>query len=51
MIEQAGTASPSPSGDVALPGIMGAMMGAVVTASCLLGPFGFVEAMRAVRSH
>jgi phytoene dehydrogenase-like protein len=37
--------------DVASPGIMGATMGAVVTASCLLGPFGFVEVMRAARSH
>lgn len=37
--------------DVALLGIMGAMMGAVVTASCLLGPFGFFEVMRAARSH
>jgi phytoene dehydrogenase-like protein len=37
--------------DVALPGIMGAMMGAVVTASCLLGWFGFLEIMRAARSH
>jgi all-trans-retinol 13,14-reductase len=33
--------------DVALPGIMGALMGAVVTASCLLGPFGFFRVMRA----
>ena len=37
--------------DVALLGIMGAVMGAVVTASCLLGPFGFVEVMRAANSH
>ena len=37
--------------DAALPGIMGATMGAVSTASCLLGPFGFVEVMRAARSH
>jgi all-trans-retinol 13,14-reductase len=36
--------------DVALLGIMGAMMGAVVTASCLLGSFGFFEVMRAARS-
>jgi len=37
--------------DVALLGIMGALMGAVVTASCLLGRFGFFEVMRAARSH
>jgi all-trans-retinol 13,14-reductase len=37
--------------DVALLGIMGALMGAVVTASCLLGPFGFFELMRAARSR
>jgi all-trans-retinol 13,14-reductase len=37
--------------DVALLGIMGALMGAVVTASCLLGRFGFLEVMRAARSH
>ncbi|MGB0000454.1 MAG: hypothetical protein WBQ04_10080, partial [Candidatus Acidiferrales bacterium] len=29
--------------DVALLGIMGALMGGVVTASCLLGWFGFFE--------
>ncbi len=33
--------------DAALLGIMGALMGGVVTASCLLGPFGFFEVMRA----
>jgi phytoene dehydrogenase-like protein len=37
--------------DVALLGIMGALMGAVVTASCLLGRFGFLEVMRAARSR
>jgi phytoene dehydrogenase-like protein len=37
--------------DVALLGIMGALMGGVVTASCLLGRFGFFEVMRAARSH
>jgi all-trans-retinol 13,14-reductase len=37
--------------DVALLGIMGALMGGVVTASCLLGRFGFIEVMRAARSH
>ena len=36
--------------DVALLGIMGALMGGVVTASCLLGWFGFFEVMRAARS-
>jgi hypothetical protein len=30
---------------------MGALMGGVVTASCLLGSFGFLEVMRATRSH
>jgi all-trans-retinol 13,14-reductase len=33
--------------DAALLGIMGALMGGVVTASCLLGSFGFFEVMRA----
>ncbi len=37
--------------DVALLGIMGALMGGVVTASCLLGWFGFLEVMRAARAH
>jgi phytoene dehydrogenase-like protein len=37
--------------DVALLGIMGALMGAVVTASCLLGRFGFLEVIRAARVH
>jgi phytoene dehydrogenase-like protein len=37
--------------DAALLGIMGAVMGGVVTASCLLGRFGFLELMRAVHSH
>ena len=37
--------------DVALLGIMGALMGAVVTASCLLGRLGFIEVMRAARSR
>jgi all-trans-retinol 13,14-reductase len=36
--------------DVALLGIMGALIGAVVTASCVLGRFGFLEVMRAARS-
>jgi all-trans-retinol 13,14-reductase len=36
--------------DVGLPGIMGAMMGGVVTASCLLGRVGFFEVMRAAHS-
>jgi len=35
--------------DAALLGIMGALMGGVLTASCLLGRFGFFEVMRAVR--
>jgi choline dehydrogenase-like flavoprotein len=35
----------------ALPGIMGAVTGAVVTASCLLGWFGFLQVMRAAHSH
>jgi len=37
--------------DAALPGIMGALMGGVLTASCVLGRFGFLEVMRAARSH
>jgi all-trans-retinol 13,14-reductase len=37
--------------DVALLGIMGALMGGVVTASCLLGSFGFLQVMRAAHSH
>jgi len=37
--------------DVALLGIMGALMGAVVTASCVLGRFGFLEVMGAARSR
>ena len=36
--------------DAALLGIMGALMGGVVTASCLLGWFGFLEVMRAAHS-
>ncbi|MFZ0590116.1 MAG: NAD(P)/FAD-dependent oxidoreductase [Bryobacteraceae bacterium] len=36
--------------DVTILGIMGALMGGVVTASCLMGPFGFLEVMRAARS-
>ncbi len=36
--------------DVALLGIMGALMGGVITASCLLGWFGFIEVMRAAHS-
>jgi all-trans-retinol 13,14-reductase len=35
--------------DVALLGIMGALMGGVMTASCLLGRFGFFEVMRSAR--
>jgi all-trans-retinol 13,14-reductase len=35
--------------DAGLLGIMGALMGAVVTASCVLGPFGFFEVMGAAR--
>jgi all-trans-retinol 13,14-reductase len=37
--------------DAALLGIMGALMGAVLTASCLLGSFGFFEVMRTARSR
>jgi all-trans-retinol 13,14-reductase len=37
--------------DAAFLGIMGAMMGGVLTASCLLGRFGFLEVMRAARSN
>jgi all-trans-retinol 13,14-reductase len=37
--------------DVALPGIMGALMGGVLTASRLIGPFGFFQIMRAATSH
>ena len=37
--------------DAALLGIMGAVMGGVVTASCLLGWFGFLEVMRAAHAH
>jgi all-trans-retinol 13,14-reductase len=37
--------------DVGLPGIMGALMGGVVTASCLLGWFGFFKIMRAAYSR
>jgi phytoene dehydrogenase-like protein len=37
--------------DVTMLGIMGALMGAVVTASCLLGRFGFLEVMHAARSR
>lgn len=36
--------------DVALLGIMGALMGGVITASRLLGPMGFFEIVRAARS-
>jgi all-trans-retinol 13,14-reductase len=36
--------------DVALLGIMGALMGGILTASCVLGRFGFFEVMRAARS-
>ncbi len=37
--------------DAALPGIMGALMGGVLTASRVLGPLGFFQIMRAVGSH
>jgi all-trans-retinol 13,14-reductase len=37
--------------DAALLGIMGALMGGVLTASLLLGSFGFLEIMRAARSR
>jgi all-trans-retinol 13,14-reductase len=37
--------------DVALLGIMGALMGGILTASRLLGPTGFFQIMRAARSH
>jgi phytoene dehydrogenase-like protein len=35
--------------DAALPGIVGALMGGVLTASHLLGPLGFFQVMRAAR--
>jgi len=37
--------------DAALLGIMGALMGGVLTASCLLGSFGFLEIMNTARSR
>lgn len=37
--------------DAALPGIMGALMGGVLTAGRLMGPFGFFQIMRAAGSH
>jgi len=37
--------------DAALLGIMGALMGGVLTASRLIGPLGFFQIMRAARSH
>lgn len=37
--------------DVALLGIMGALMGGVLTASRLIGPLGFLQIMRAASSH
>lgn len=37
--------------DAALPGIMGALMGGVLTAGRLMGPFGFFRIMRAVNSR
>jgi phytoene dehydrogenase-like protein len=48
-----GVTTPVPSlyltgSDVLLPGIMGALMGGVLTASRLLGPFGFFQIMRNV---
>jgi all-trans-retinol 13,14-reductase len=39
------------TGSVAFLGITGALLGAVVTASCLLEPFGFLEVMRAANSY
>lgn len=50
-----GTMTPVPNlyltgSDVLLPGIMGALMGGVLTASRLMGTFGFFRIMRAVRS-
>jgi all-trans-retinol 13,14-reductase len=37
--------------DAALPGIMGALMGGVLTAGRLMGPFGFFQIMAAARSQ
>ena len=37
--------------DVAVLGIMGALMGGVITASRLIGPLGFLQIMRAASSH
>jgi len=37
--------------DAGMLGIMGALMGAIVTASGLLGPFGFIQVMRAARAR
>ncbi len=37
--------------DVTLLGIMGALMGGVITASRLIGPLGFFEILRAASSH
>jgi hypothetical protein len=37
--------------DVLLPRIMGALMGGVLTAGALIGPFGFFRIMRAARSN
>ena len=37
--------------DAALPGIMGALMGGVLTAGQLMGPFGFFQVMRAASSR
>jgi len=37
--------------DAAVLGIMGALMGGVLASSCVLGPFGFFEIMRAARSR
>jgi len=37
--------------DVVLLGIMGALMGGVLTASCVLGPLGFPRVMRAAFTH
>jgi all-trans-retinol 13,14-reductase len=51
-----GTMTPIPNlyltgADVVSPGIMGALMGGVVAASRLIGPFGFFQIMSAIRSN
>jgi phytoene dehydrogenase-like protein len=37
--------------DVALPGILGALMGGVLTAGCVIGPLGFFQIMHAANSR